>query len=544
MLKLFRRQKEENEAFDTVIDGLKKVYKTKLLPLEQTYRFHEFHSPPLDDADFESKPMVLLVGQYSTGKTSFIRYILESDFPGIRIGPEPTTDSFIAVMYNENENVVPGNALVVDPKKNFKPLSKFGNAFLNRFQCSQMPNEVLKSLTFIDTPGILSGEKQRLDRGYDYAAVLEWFAERCDRILLLFDAHKLDISDEFKRSIEVLRRNDEKIRIVLNKADMIDNQQLMRVYGALMWSLGKVLNTPEVARVYIGSFWDKPFNYDSMRTLFELESQDLFKELQSLPKNAALRKLNDLIKRSRLAKVHAYIISELKEEMPSMFGKDSKKKELIKNLDRIYEKIQRTHNISPGDFPNINKMREVLEQLDFKTFKQLDKKLIDKVDNMLTTDITQLMQMLPKEESWKSTESSSSIKAGAFDDNAGPFGIGTVEGINAGVGESDWIVDRNRGSYDDVFSTLNPVDGKITGAAAKAELIKSKLPNSVLAKVWRLADYDKDGMLDKDEWALANYLIKIKLDGFELPNSLPDHLVPPVKRKLFPNLANGSNEDD
>jgi EH domain-containing protein 1 len=150
----------------------------------------------------------------------------------------------------------------------------------------------------------LSGEKQRLDRGYDYASVLEWFAERCDRILLLFDAHKLDISDEFKRSIEVLRRNDEKIRIVLNKADMIDNQQLMRVYGALMWSLGKVLNTPEVARVYIGSFWDKPLNYDTMRRLFELETQDLFKDLQSLPKNSALRKLNDLIKRARLAKVY------------------------------------------------------------------------------------------------------------------------------------------------------------------------------------------------------------------------------------------------
>ena len=171
-----------------------------------------------------------------------------------------------------------------------------------------MPNDVLQSMTFIDTPGILSGEKQRLDRGYDYASILEWFAERCDRILLLFDAHKLDISDEFKRSIEVLRRNDEKIRIVLNKADMIDNQQLMRVYGALMWSLGKVLGTPEVARVYIGSFWDKPFHYDNMRKLFELESQDLFKDLQSLPKNAALRKLNDLIKRARLAKVIIFVV--------------------------------------------------------------------------------------------------------------------------------------------------------------------------------------------------------------------------------------------
>lgn len=116
-----------------------------------------------------------------------------------------------------------------------------GNNFLNRLSAALLPNPVLAHITLIDTPGILSGEKQRVNRGYNFSKVIEWFAERVDRIVLLFDAHKLDISDEFKTVIECLAGYEDKIRIVLNKADMIDAQQLMRVYGALMWSLGKVM---------------------------------------------------------------------------------------------------------------------------------------------------------------------------------------------------------------------------------------------------------------------------------------------------------------
>lgn len=127
------RRKKEPELFQTVAEGLRQLYAQKLLPLEEHYRFHEFHSPALEDADFDNKPMVLLVGQYSTGKTTFIRHLIEQDFPGMRIGPEPTTDSFIAVMHGPTEGVVPGNALVVDPRRPFRKLNAFGNAFLNRY---------------------------------------------------------------------------------------------------------------------------------------------------------------------------------------------------------------------------------------------------------------------------------------------------------------------------------------------------------------------------------------------------------------------------
>ena len=55
-----------------------------------------------------------------------------------------------------------------------------------------------------------------------------------------------DISDEFKSVIEELQPHEDKVHCVLNKADMLDTESLMRVYGALLWSMGKVFGGAEV----------------------------------------------------------------------------------------------------------------------------------------------------------------------------------------------------------------------------------------------------------------------------------------------------------
>lgn len=75
-----------------ILKGLSRLYRKKILPLELSSRYGHFHSPPLSPSDFDAPPMILLLGQYSVGKTSFVKYLLGRDFPGIRVGPEPTTD--------------------------------------------------------------------------------------------------------------------------------------------------------------------------------------------------------------------------------------------------------------------------------------------------------------------------------------------------------------------------------------------------------------------------------------------------------------------
>ena len=37
----------------------------------------------------------------STGKTTFIKHLLGTEYPGCNIGPEPTTDRFVVVMHGE-----------------------------------------------------------------------------------------------------------------------------------------------------------------------------------------------------------------------------------------------------------------------------------------------------------------------------------------------------------------------------------------------------------------------------------------------------------
>ncbi|KAM8874573.1 epidermal growth factor receptor substrate 15 isoform 2-T2 [Spinachia spinachia] len=95
-----------------------------------------------------------------------------------------------------------------------------------------------------------------------------------------------------------------------------------------------------------------------------------------------------------------------------------------------------------------------------------------------------------------------------------------------------WVVKpEEKIKFDSIFESLGPIGGILTGDKVKPVLLNSKLPVDVLGRVWELSDIDRDGMLDRDEFSVAMYLVYRALEGEHVPMSLPPPLVPPSKRK-------------
>nr|XP_033771769.1 epidermal growth factor receptor substrate 15 isoform X2 [Geotrypetes seraphini] len=116
-----------------------------------------------------------------------------------------------------------------------------------------------------------------------------------------------------------------------------------------------------------------------------------------------------------------------------------------------------------------------------------------------------------------------------FHDTGSPLLVGGSVGTDI-----PWAVKlEEKAKYDVIFDSLIPVNGFLSGEKVKPVLLNSKLPVDVLGRVWELSDIDHDGLLDRDEFAVAMFLVYCALEKEPVPMSLPPALVPPSKRKSF-----------
>ncbi|XP_043360245.1 ralBP1-associated Eps domain-containing protein 2 isoform X3 [Dermochelys coriacea] len=89
------------------------------------------------------------------------------------------------------------------------------------------------------------------------------------------------------------------------------------------------------------------------------------------------------------------------------------------------------------------------------------------------------------------------------------------------------ITEEQQEYYINQFKSLQPdLSSFISGSVAKNFFTKSKLPIPELSHIWELSDVDCDGALMLPEFCAAFHLIVARKNGYPLPDTLPETLLP------------------
>lgn len=340
-----------------ILDELSKIYHNDIEPLEKLYNFHNLNYHSITDAEINAKPLILFLGPWSTGKSTMINYLLEIEEPqyALYTGAEPTTSDFTVLMCGTKHKAIEGLVLATDSKQQFSDLEKYGQAFLEKFQGLEMPHALLERVTIVDTPGIIENRKQQ-ERGYPFNHVMKWFINRSNLIFIVFDPSKLDVGTELESIFKQLKGKESQIRIILNKADSLTSQELMRVYGALFWNFAPLINVVEPPRVYVGSFWSKNFRPLTNHDLFLKEEISLLHDMNEVVANSLENKVALIRQYANHVYMHAVIIDKFIEVFNrerTFFGdNEAKWKEIVQNSKYlIFQSILSLQYISKYDLP-------------------------------------------------------------------------------------------------------------------------------------------------------------------------------------------------
>jgi EH domain-containing protein 1 len=247
---------EENHI-DSLRAEILEMVEKYLTPVAIRYGYSD---SPLE-TNIKWRPLVLVIGNYSSGKSTLINEFLDAEIQAT--GQAPTDDSFTILTYGETPENDPairtieerdGKFLLNDPEYPFESLKKHGQRFASHFRLKKVNSPFLKNIAIIDTPGMLDSITER-DRGYNYQDVIGDFAHIADLVLVLFDPHKAGTVREAYMSLrETLpaRTFEDRVLVVLNRIDECESLiDLLRVYGTLCWNLSQMTGRKDIPMIHL-----------------------------------------------------------------------------------------------------------------------------------------------------------------------------------------------------------------------------------------------------------------------------------------------------
>ncbi|XP_070529727.1 uncharacterized protein [Cardiocondyla obscurior] len=387
LLKLDEENEEKERAVekqaDVILRDLKRLYDNAIKPLETMYKYRDLSNRHFGDPEIFSKPLILFMGPWSGGKSSIINYLLDIEYKpmslrtgGLRecleehckspngkndTGAEPSPAYFNIIMHGEEEEVLDGTQLAAD--WTFSGLQKFGQGLLDRLRGLRLNNKLLEKVNIVEIPGILEIRKQ-VQRLFPFNDACQWFIDRADIIFLVYDPAKLDVGPETEAILDQLKGREYQTRIILNKADQVKPEELMRVQGALIWNISPLMSSAEPPIMYSTSLWSIPYEAGAPIRLLYAQERAFLRDLRSAINKRVEHKIASARRfavrvRNHAKMVDCYLTTYYNHK--TFFGnKREISDKIIENPQdyHIYEGLSTLTNISRYDLPDPDVYRD------------------------------------------------------------------------------------------------------------------------------------------------------------------------------------------
>jgi EH domain-containing protein 1 len=275
------------------------------------------------DAALKWKPIVLIIGNYSSGKSTLINELVGQHIQ--RTGQAPTDDSFTIITSDPGcDNVeTPGSRLVNDERLPFQHFKGFGEKLISHICMKQVSCPMLENMAIIDSPGMIDATSEK-DRGYDYMKVLGEFAKIADLIVLMFDSHK---AGTIKESYDTIRNTlpeksgEHRIVFVMSRIDECDHlSDFTRSYGTLCWNMSQMTGRKDIPHIYLTY---SPFVVDA-KTVAEgwpQERDELIEKIKRAPGFRINHILEDIDRQVNELQIVAEAVSEFLNRANRVFWK-------------------------------------------------------------------------------------------------------------------------------------------------------------------------------------------------------------------------------
>ncbi|XP_055679186.1 uncharacterized protein LOC129787521 isoform X2 [Lutzomyia longipalpis] len=387
---------------DVILKDLKRIYENSIKPLETLYKYRDLSNRHFSDPEIFSKPLVLFMGPWSGGKSTLINYLTNNEFTedSLRTGAEPSPAYFNILMWGEKPEVLDGTQLAAD--WTFSGLQKFGQGLEDRLRGLKLPSKLLEKVNIVEIPGILEVRKQ-VSRLFPFNDACQWFIDRADIIFLVYDPSKLDVGPETEAILDQLKGREYQTRIILNKADQVKPEELMRVQSALIWNISPLMSSAQPPVMYTTSLWSLPFESGAPVRLLQAQERALLRDLRSAidkrieNKIASARRFAVRV-RNHAKMVDCYLTTYYNHK--SLFGnKKQISDQIIEHPQNyhIYEGLSTLTNISRYDLPDPEVYRDFFRLNPLYEFKKLSETCtyfrgcpINKLDVSIAYDLPEL----------------------------------------------------------------------------------------------------------------------------------------------------------